>query len=280
VKIGTILAGTTVAGELVPKYLKEVGVSAEIVPFTNITQRMQAIASGDVQIGYGGINAAILMAARGFNLALLANACDGGASVVGKPQFKRLEDLKGRKLAVQFGTIAHAGIIWKLRSLGLTNQVELVNMNIQDMPVPMQRGDIDAMYAFEPYPSIVKVNGWGTEIWQPYDTPMGKTNLGFVGAADFVTKYPVLARECVRAHLRATQDLIKDPSLAVDTMVKTLNVSRQVAETAMRNTWFSIDSGDGFRKSVQAMGDMMVEAKIQDKTPDWSKFFQTSLARA
>ena len=62
-----------------PKYLKEqAGVDAEVVVFPNITQRMQAIASGDVQIGYGGINAAISLAGRGEPLLLLSNATDGG----------------------------------------------------------------------------------------------------------------------------------------------------------------------------------------------------------
>src|SRR4051794_10584503 len=98
VKIGSILGGTTAAGELMPKYLKEVGVTAEVINFPNITQRMQAVAAGEVQIGYGGINAAIALAAKGFKLTLLANACDGGSYCVGKPAFKTLNDLKGKKL--------------------------------------------------------------------------------------------------------------------------------------------------------------------------------------
>jgi ABC-type nitrate/sulfonate/bicarbonate transport system substrate-binding protein len=278
VKIGSILAGTTAAGELMGKYLKDAGVTAEILYFPNITQRMQAVASGDCQIGYGGINAAMSMQIRGFDISLLANACDGGAYCVGKADLKNLEALKGKKLAVQAGTIAHANIIWKLRSLGLTKDVELVFMNINDMPIPMQRGDIDAMYAFEPYPSLARFNGWASDVWEPYDTPMGKTNLGFVASKEFIKKYPVLARECVKAHLLATRDLARDPAIAVETMVKTLNVAKGVADMAIKNTYFSGDSGDAFKKSVVAMGDMMLEAKILDKGPAWDKFFDTDLA--
>jgi NitT/TauT family transport system substrate-binding protein len=280
VKIGSILGGTTAAGELMPKYLKEVGVTAEVVNFPNITQRMQAVASGDVQIGYGGINAAIAMLQRGFKLSLLANGCDGGSYCLGKPAFKTLADLKGKKLAVTAGTISHASAQWKLHSLGLTNDVELVFMNYADMPVPMQRGDIDAMIAFEPYPTYVRLNGWAHDIWEPYDTPMGRTNLGFMAAQDFVKKYPVLAREIVKAHIKATDELVKDPSLAVDTIAKVLNLPRNVAEASIKNTFFSWKADDAFKNSVMAMGQMMVDSKMMEKVPDWTGFFDFSLAAA
>ncbi|MBV8168756.1 MAG: ABC transporter substrate-binding protein [Alphaproteobacteria bacterium] len=280
VKIGSILGGTTAAGELLPKYLKEVGVTAEVVNFPNITQRMQAVASGDVQIGYGGINAAILMLQRGFKLSLLANGCDGGSYCLGKPAFKTLNDLKGKKLAVTAGTISHAAAQAKLHSLGLTKDVELVFMNYADMPVPMQRGDIDAMIAFEPYPTYVRLNGWATDLWEPYDTPMGRTNLGFVAAQDFIKKYPVLAREIVKAHKKATDELIKDPTLAVDTIAKVLNLPRNVAEASIKNTFFAWKADDAFKTSVMAMGQMMVDSKMMDKLPDWTGFFDFSLVDA
>jgi NitT/TauT family transport system substrate-binding protein len=280
VKIGSVLGGTTAAGELLPKYLKEVGVTAEVVNFPNITQRMQAVASGDVQIGYGGINASISMLQRGFKLSLLANGCDGGSYCVGKPQYKSLTDLKGKKLAVTAGTISHAAAQAKLHALGLTKDVELVFMNYADMPVPMQRGDIDAMIAFEPYPTYVRLNGWGTDVWEPYDTPMGRTNLGFVAAQDFLKKYPVLASEVVKAHKRATDELIKDPSLAVDTIAKVLNLPRTIAEASIKNTFFAWKADDAFKQSVMAMGQMMVDSKMMDKLPDWTGFFDFSLANA
>jgi ABC-type nitrate/sulfonate/bicarbonate transport system substrate-binding protein len=277
VKVGSILAGTTVAGNLMQQYLKETGVSADILSFGNITQRMQAVASGDVQIGYGGINAAIAMAARGFPLVLLANACDGGFAMIGRGPYTKLQDLKGKKIAVQFGSLGYVALQRKLEQLGMIGQVEQLDMNMQDMPVALQRGDIDAMHATEPYPTLARLNGWGTQIWLPYDTPMGRTNVGLVASLAFVTKYPILTRAVVKAHVRATRELAKDNTLAVDTVVKTLNVPRAVAQESMKNTFFSADSGPAFHQSVMAMGDMMIEAKLDDKVPNWQTFFRTDM---
>ena len=44
----------------------------------------------------------------------------------------------------------------------------------------------------------------------------------------------------------------------------------------MKNTFFTTESGPEFRKGVEALGTMMVEAKMAEKVPDWNKFFNTS----
>ncbi len=277
VKIGTILVGTCIAGNLVQTYLKQQGVDVEILPFSNIVQRMQAVASGDVQIGYGGINAAVQLASHGFPLAVLANGCDGGFDVIGRAPLKRFEDLKGKKIAVQFGSLGYATLQWKLQHLNMTDQVVQLNMDNQDMPVALQRGDVDAFYATEPFPTIARINGWGQSIWLPIDTPLGKTNVGLVASQDFITKNPILTRMIVDAHVRATQALAKDNTLAVDAIVKALNVSRQAALESMQTTWFSADSGPGFQKNVMAMGDMMLQSKLIQKLPNWKEFIQTGM---
>ena len=276
IKIGSVLTGTTMAGELMVKYLKEVGVDAEVLQFPNITQRMQAVAADTVQVGYAGINAAILLASKGVPLQLLANACNGGWNLVGKPEFKTLESLRGKKIAVQPGNICHIALAWKLKSLGMTKDVELVFLNNNDMPIPLQQGQIDAMFSIEPYPTFAKLNGWGVDIWNGYDTPMKGRNVGFIASSLFVEKNPVLAREMVKAHVRATKDLIADASFAAETAARVLNMPRPVIDASLKNTFFSVEAGEDYNKSIIAMGDMMKEAAMLDSMPDWKTFINTS----
>lgn len=277
VKIGNVLGGPNVAGFILPKYLKEqAGVDAEVVVFPNITQRMQAVASGDVQIGYGGINASIALAGRGEPLMLLSNATDGGWRLLGSDKVKTIADLKGKKCAVQPASISHLCLQWKLHKEGLSNAVELVFMNNNDMPIAMQRGDVDALMIFEPYCAFSILNGWGKPIWEPYDTPMGRTNLGVIASPAFVEKNPKLTKAIITAHKAATADLARDNTAAADAIVKSLNMSPAVAKESLKNTFFTTESGPEFRKGVEALGNMMVEAKMAEKVPDWNKFFNTS----
>jgi NitT/TauT family transport system substrate-binding protein len=276
IKIGSILTGTAMAGELMVKYLKEIGVDAEVLQFPNITQRMQAVAADTVQVGYGGINAAILLASKGVPLQLLANACNGGWNLIGKPEFKTLESLRGKKIAVQPGNICHIALAWKLKTLGMTKDVELVFLNNNDMPIPLQQGQIDAMFSIEPYPTLAKENGWGIDIWNGYDTPMKGANVGFIASRLFVEKNPVLTREMVKAHVRATKELIADASFAAETTARVLNMPRPIIDASLKNTFFSVEAGEEYNKSVIAMADMMKEAAMLDSMPDWKTFINTS----
>jgi NitT/TauT family transport system substrate-binding protein len=277
VKVGTVLAGTTMAAQLLPKYLGQVGIKVEVVAFTNLTQLMQAIASDNIQMGYGGINAAIAIAGRGMPISLLANACEGGWRLVGKTDIKDLAGLKGKKVAVQAGNMCHVALGWKLNELGISKDVELVFMSNNDMPTPMQQGQVDAIFGIEPYPSFTVANGWAHEIWPGYDTPVGKVNLGFVGSSTFVEKNKTLAQAVVRAHEQATAELKADKTVAIDFTAKFLNMKREIVATAMENMFFTTDVAGDFVSKVKILGDMMISAKFAQKLPDWNTFIDTSL---
>jgi ABC-type nitrate/sulfonate/bicarbonate transport system substrate-binding protein len=272
-----VLAGTTMAAQLVPKYLKEVGIAAETVAFTNLTQLMQAIAAENIQLGYGGINGAINIAGRGVPLALLANACDGGWRLVGKHDIKDLAGLKGKKVAVQPGNMCHVALAWKLNEMGMTKDVELVFMSNNDMPTPMQQGQVDAMFGIEPYPSFAVANNWAHEIWRGYDTPVGRVNLGFVGSSTFVDKNLAVAKEVLKAHEKATKELQGNAAIAAEFTANFLNMKRSIVDEALTNMYFSTDTGGDFVAKVKTLGDMMLTAKMATKLPDWNAFIRTDL---
>lgn len=280
IKIASILTATLNAAFLMPKHLKPLGIEAEVVLFPNITQRMQAIVSNDVQVGYGGLNAAIAVASKGFPLTVLANACDGGWMLVGKPEVATLQDLKGKKVASQPGNIAHLSILWKLQSLKLDKDVELLFMNNNDMPIAISRGDVQAFMGFEPYPTMARLNKWAHNVWEPYDTPMGRTNAGLIASMDFIKQHPDLTRKIVEAHVAATKELLANPKIAAETTVKQFNLPEEVARESLKNIFFTVDSGKGFQDGLKAMGQMMLEAKMVDKLPEWNTFINTSFLRA
>lgn len=281
VKIGTILGAPNMASFLLPDYLKkQSGIDAEVVVFPNIVQRMQAIASGDIQIGYGGINAAIGLAGRGTPLVLLSNATNGGWYLLGGPKVKTVADLKGKKIAVQTASISHICLQWKLKREGIFDSVDVLGMNNNDMPVAMQRGDVDALMVFEPHAAYTVMNGWAAPVWEPYDTPMGKLNLGVIATPDYVAKNLDLTKAIIRAHKAATADLQRDNTAAAKAIVDTLNMPLDVAVQSLKNTFYSTESGPAFVANVKALGDMMIDAKMAQRLPDWGAFIDTSLVNA
>ena len=66
VKMGSAFTTTTNAAFLMPKYRMPEGIDAEIITFPSLVQRMQAVASGDVDVGNGGLSATMQVATKGF----------------------------------------------------------------------------------------------------------------------------------------------------------------------------------------------------------------------
>lgn len=276
VKIGSAFTTTTNAAFLLPNYLKPLGVEAEIVMFPSLVQRMQAVASGDVDVGNGGLSATMQVAVKGFPMTVLANGCDGGWMMLARKGIDSLQDLKGKKIAVQNGSIGLVSLAWKLKQQGLDGHVELVFMDNHQQPIPLQSGEVDAIVPFEPYATMAEFNGWGHKLWVPYDTPMGKTNLGFVASTKFVKKEPELTKLIVQAHVKATQEILANPEIAVETTIKQFNMSREIAVASTKNLFFSVDTGPEFQKGLRALATMLIDAKLLEKEPNWDEFINTS----
>jgi NitT/TauT family transport system substrate-binding protein len=241
---------------------------------------MQAVASGDVDVGNGGLSATMQVATKGFPMSVLANGCDGGWMVLAQPSINSFQDLKGKRIAVQNGSIGLVSLNWKLKQEKLLGDVELVFMDNQDQPIPLMRGDVAAICVFEPYATLAELSGWGKKLWVPYDTPMGKTNLGFVASLKFIKADPDLTRKMVRAHVLATKELADNPQIAVDTTIKQFKMSKEVAEASTRNLFFSTDTGAKFQDGLKSLAKMMIEDKMLEREPDWAEFINTSFLPA
>ena len=275
VKLGSAFTTTTNAMFLMPDLLRPEGIDAEVITFPSLVQRMQAVASGSVDAGNGGLSATMQVATKGFPMSVLANGCDGGWMLLARPGITGFQQLRGKKVGVQNGSIALVSLNWKLRHEGIADQVELLFLDNQDQPVPLARGSVDAICCFEPYATFAEMNGFGQKLWVPYDTPMGKTNLGFVASAGFVAREPDLVRTLVRAHVKATERMRTDPSIAVETTVKQFNIDRSIAEASTKNLFFNADSGEVFQTGLRSLADMMLADKMLDQAPNWAEFINT-----
>ena len=276
VKLGSAFTTTTNAMFLMPDLLRPEGIDAEVVSFPSLVQRMQAVASGAVDVGNGGLSATMQLATKGFPMAVLANGCEGGWMLVAADGITSFAQLAGKKIGVQNGSIGLVSLNWKLRAEKLDGKVELVFLDNQDQPTPLARGDLAAICCFEPYATFAAMSGFGHNLWVPYDTPMGKTNLGFVASVPFLTKEKDLTRKLVQAHVKATDRLKNDPSIAIATTIKQFNMSPEIATASTKNLFFTADSGEAFQTGLKSLAKMMQEDKMLDAEPNWPEFINTS----
>ncbi|WP_163200488.1 MULTISPECIES: taurine ABC transporter substrate-binding protein [Bifidobacterium] len=74
-----------------------------------------------------------------------------------------IKDLKGKTIAVPFGSTSHFSLLSALSDAGLNDSdVKLVNLDPDKMPAAWQRGEIDAAWVWDPVLGELKSNGGKT----------------------------------------------------------------------------------------------------------------------
>ena len=75
----------------------------------------------------------------------------------------------------------------------------------------------------------------------------------------FTKAEPELTSKMVQAHVKATQEMASDSSIAIETTIQQFKMTREVAELSIKNLFFSAESGAPFVGGLKALAKMMVE---------------------
>lgn len=123
------------------------GIKVEYSNFSSGTELVEAMATKDEDFGYSGMLPIISAIASGQNIKIVSSVqwTQEGFAVIANPErnINKLEDLKGKSIAMMGGTNENQAALQFLDYVGLTeNDVELVN--VKDRLTPLLNGDVDA----------------------------------------------------------------------------------------------------------------------------------------
>ena len=163
----------------------------------------------------------------------------------------------------------------KLRSMD-QERAEFALAKIQHICNGPETVQVEVRRYLNGLPALIRMNGWASDIWNPYETPLGKRNVVLIASQKFVDENPETAKLIVQAHIDATKELIKDNSAAAEAMVKILNLDPAIATEAMKNIFYTYEMGPDYNSSIEAVGDAMMEMGQITSVPDWSQFINTS----
>ncbi len=155
------------AGQLIAferGYFQEQGLNVEFVPFDNTARMTPSLATGELDVGAGGVSAGLFNAiARGVPIRIVAPQAqhDPGASgvffmvradLIESGAFADYPDLRGRKIAIPGrGTAPDFAVGLSLARAGLdTADCELVELSFPDMIPALANGVVDVAVQAEP----------------------------------------------------------------------------------------------------------------------------------
>ncbi|MCC2307492.1 ABC transporter substrate-binding protein [Cellulomonas chengniuliangii] len=232
-------------------------ITFEVVQFDTSPDIKNAVVSGNIDFGVTGVPSALSGAAAGQDVVVVAGAADGGSGIVGNADITSVKDLVGRTVGFPQGSSQEILLRLTLEANGIDiDDLTLVNLSFSDMASALASGKIDAFSSAELGPSIALQAG-ARQVVSPYDTPVGKVNIGLVTTQRLIDEDPQLVQSVVKTHVRATAYMVSNPDEWAAGVVEKYGLDAAVVETAIANIWPRWDLDDEYLAQVDALTEQM-----------------------
>ena len=138
------------------------GKSVEFFKMASGNEVISAMASGSIDISLNGSSPSAAGYSRGVDLQVVYiydNINDAEALVV-NDKITAPQDMKGKTIAVPFGSTTHFHMMFALEQFGLDAKVvNVIDMSPPDMVAAWERGDIDGGFVWDPALGRLKAKG-------------------------------------------------------------------------------------------------------------------------
>jgi NitT/TauT family transport system substrate-binding protein len=200
------------------------GLDDQIVLIPNGTQLAQVTVAGEVDIASLGGAAALAAAFSGADFKIVgANVNKLVFSMYARPEVKRVEDLKGKKIGItRYGTSADISARYALRQHNLDPQKDVILLQLGAMSsigAGLRAGTVDAGMVSPPTQFFMEKLGF-KEIASITDMNLAFPNPALVVLGDIIRKKPDLIDRFMRAYVRGVHRARTDREFTIKTYAK------------------------------------------------------------
>ena len=180
-----------------------------------------------------------------------------------KSGISRLEDLKGKRVAVTRGTDPHIFLLRALASVGLTEKdIELVPLQHADGKVALERGAVDAWSGLDPYTAQIEVE----EGYAIFFRNKGWNSYGVLNVREaFAKEHPDLVRRVLAIYEKARLWTLANPHEARQILANAAHLSDPVANKVWERQDFTNSAlGPEQRETIGASGEILKKSQLID----------------
>ncbi|MBV8142444.1 MAG: aliphatic sulfonate ABC transporter substrate-binding protein [Verrucomicrobia bacterium] len=255
---------------LLDKELREDGVKIEWAQSLGSNKALELLRSKSVDFGSTAGAAALLGRANGNPIkAIYVYSNPEWTALVTKPDsgISRIQDLKGKRVAVTRGTDPHIFLLRALSSVGLTEKdIELVPLQHPDGKTALEKGSVDAWAGLDPYTAQLEVEKgyilfFRNKQWNSY----GILNV----RESFAKDHPELVRRVLAVYEQARLWTLDHQSEARQILAGDAKLTDAVAAKVWERTDFTNSAiGPIQRETIRASGDILKQSQVIDPGTD------------
>jgi NitT/TauT family transport system substrate-binding protein len=286
VKIGyfpNLTHATALIGDHRGLFQKELGgTRASYAQFNAGPSEIEALNSGSIDIGWIGPNPAIngYVKSKGSNLRIIGGSASGGVKLVVNPdKIKKLDDIKGKKIATpQFGNTQDVALLnwaaergWKVDAQSGKGDVNVVRTDNKITPDAYKSGSIDGAWVPEPTASRLVALGGKVLLNEADLWPDKKFVITHVIVSQkFLDKHPDVVEAVLRGTVKTNAWIKANPAeakKAANDKLKALS-GKPLPTDVLDNAWPSIEfTNDPLASTLKTGAEHAVKAGLLEE-PD------------
>jgi len=219
---------------------KKYGLDVEVIVMQGGTQLIPAMVAGSIDFAVMG-GAYLTGAVKGLDLVMVATHMDKFPySLVVKPSIKKVEDIKGAKLAIsRFGSSSDAGLRLSLQQSGINPDKDVTILQVGGQTAryaALRAGAVDGTVVIPPLSGAAQRSG--------YNTLFNMTRLGIPYPQEGVvaSRHYIAARRdtllrFLKGYIEAVKDLKSEKEFAVAIMAKHLRMDPKKDREALEDSF-------------------------------------------
>ncbi|MDO4491497.1 MAG: aliphatic sulfonate ABC transporter substrate-binding protein [Lachnospiraceae bacterium] len=263
--------------------LEEVGYKPEYIGFAGAGPALNEALGGDsLDIALYGDLPAITAKSNGIDIKVFASYCTNYPfAVLASEQsgIASVTDLKGKKIAVGFGTVPYEYLSKLLEKNGLSiTDVEIVNTST-DGPTMIASNQVDALVTADTAVRAYELQGLGKTLISSNDDEEISGLLVAVAKSQFLEEKRDAAVAVVRALDRAYEYAKADPDDTIDKLTSDL-YSRELVALTYSDTgfeYFNPEVKDSVIKRIESTKQFMLDNKLIAKDIDVADLVDTTI---
>lgn len=249
---------------------KKDGIKIEWAQSLGSNKALELLRSKSVDFGSTAGAAALLGRANGNPIkAIYVYSNPEWTALVTRPNsgIQRLQDLKGKRVAVTRGTDPHIFLLRALNSVGLTEKdIELVPLQHPDGKTALEKGSVEAWAGLDPYTAQLEVEKgyilfFRNKEWNSY----GILNV----RESFAKDHPELVKRVLAVYEQARLWTLDHQSEARQILASEAKLTEAVAAKVWERTDFTNSAiGPVQRETIRASGEILKQSQVIDPGTD------------
>jgi NitT/TauT family transport system substrate-binding protein len=235
------------------------------------------IIKGEIDASFTSTDSFVLAASQGVNAkaVLLTDESHGADGIIVKKKIASINDLKGKKVALNIGWPGHFFLLYNLDKAGMSpSDVTIINMDADKAGAAFVSGKLDAAVTWEPWLSKAKESPVGKVLVSTKDI-RGIIIDPLIVSSDTIKKYPGSVQAFVKGYFDAFNWYLNNKAEGNKIMADAFGLKGEEFEAMISNSMLlgpaenkqMLQTGGDIEKLFNKAADLWLAAKVIDKKP-------------